>query len=65
MEYNGKLIPLSVFKKREHMSNKKVYPLIKMPGFPSVLIGHKYYIIEDGWIKWLDEQSRKNKNIAN
>ena len=49
----------------EHMNKNvaigqnKIYELVKQPGFPSVKIGQRYYVLIDQVNNWLEAQSRK------
>lgn len=62
-ENERELISSTRFKKATGWSNKVYYRMVKQPGFPSVLIGEKYYVIKAGFIKWLEEQSKLEKAI--
>lgn len=42
------------------ISQKKAYKLIRYKGFPKIIIGHRYFIPEDAYLKWIDE-NLKNK----
>lgn len=37
----------------------KIYAMVKEPGFPSVKVGGRYYVLIDRVNEWLEEQSRK------
>ena len=37
----------------------KIYAMVKEPGFPSVKIGGRFYVLIDKVNDWLEEQSRK------
>lgn len=41
----------------EHLgiSKGKAYKLIQYKGFPKITIGHRYFIPEDAYLKWIDE----------
>lgn len=62
MVYDGELIPGSDFRKENKIGNKLFFRLVKDPNFPSILIGHKYYVIRSGWIKWIEE-NKANKTL--
>lgn len=42
---------------QEHLgiSRKKAYDLVTMKGFPKITIGRGYYIPEDQYKKWINE----------
>jgi excisionase family DNA binding protein len=37
------------------MSENKAYKLIQYKGFPKLVIGKRYFIPEDAYLKWIDE----------
>ena len=37
----------------------KIYAMVKEPGFPSIKVGGRYYVLIDRVNEWLEEQSRK------
>ena len=37
----------------------KIYALIKEPGFPSVKLGCRFYVLADKVDEWLEQQSYK------
>ena len=37
----------------------KIYAMVREPGFPSVKIGGRYYVLADKIDEWLEEQSHK------
>jgi len=42
----------------------KIYGLVKEPGFPSIKIGGRYYILVDKVNDWLEEKSQFVKGRA-
>lgn len=38
-----------------NISLKKAYKLVQYKGFPKITIGHRYFIPEDAYLKWIDE----------
>lgn len=61
MEHVQNLISVQTFyeqlKKNIPISMNKVYTLVKTPGFPSVRIGSRYYVMADKVDEWLEKQS--------
>ena len=55
---------ISVKEIKEHLgiSQERVYQLIKTKGFPKIIIGHRYYIPKEQYIKWINDNLR-NKII--
>lgn len=49
-------------KKDCHFSNQTVYRLVKTPGL-GVQIGKRFYFIKKNFIKWLEDESLKEKVI--
>jgi excisionase family DNA binding protein len=49
------MISVSEIRKHLHISEERVYKLIKTKGFPLLQIGHRYYIQKDKYLKWLEE----------
>ena len=41
------------------IGTNKVYALVKEPGFPSVKIGGRYYVLADKVDDWLEQQNYK------
>jgi predicted DNA-binding transcriptional regulator AlpA len=37
------------------ISQNKAYDLVHYKGFPKIIIGHRYFIHKDKYIKWIDE----------
>jgi predicted DNA-binding transcriptional regulator AlpA len=37
------------------ISQNKAYKLVQYKGFPKITIGHRYFIPEDAYLKWIDE----------
>ena len=37
----------------------KIYAMVKEPGFPSIKVGGRYYVLIDRVNEWLEEQSHK------
>ncbi len=46
------------------IGKNKVYELIQQPGFPSVKIGNRIYILGDKINEWLEKQNYKNRGAA-
>ena len=42
----------------------KIYAMVKEPGFPSIKIGGRYYVLADKVDEWLEQQNYK-KNERN
>jgi predicted DNA-binding transcriptional regulator AlpA len=42
---------------QEHLgiSQRKAYALIQTKGFPKIMIGHRYFIPENKYSQWIDE----------
>ncbi len=40
----------------------KIYRMVKEPGFPSVKLGGRYYVLVDKVNEWLEQQSNKRSN---
>jgi len=40
----------------------KIYSMVKEPGFPSVKIGGRYYVLADKINEWLEQQNYKKGN---
>lgn len=36
------------------------YKLFKVKGFPKIMIGKRYFVFEDDYIKWLKEHKKSN-----
>lgn len=45
---------------QEHLgvSKNKAYEIVKLKSFPKVTIGHRYYIPEEQYNKWINERLR-------
>ena len=41
------------------IGQNKIYEMVKQPGFPSVKIGGRYYVLIDRVNDWLEAQSQK------
>lgn len=41
------------------MSQAQVYKLIKSKGFPKITIGHRYYIPETQYDKWVEQNLKQ------
>ena len=39
----------------------KIYAMVKEPGFPSIKIGGRYYVLVDKVNEWLEQQSDKTE----
>ena len=56
---------VSVRKFAEQMSKNvafgvnKIYEMVKEPGFPSVKVGSRYYVLIDKVNEWLEQQNYK------
>lgn len=37
----------------------KIYAMVKEPGFPSIKIGGRYYVLADRINEWLEQQNYK------
>jgi predicted DNA-binding transcriptional regulator AlpA len=51
----SKMLKVSDVQKHLGISQGKVYALIRSKGFPKITIGHRYFIPEDKYIKWIEE----------
>ncbi len=40
------------------ISKTRTYELIKMRGFPKIQIGHRYYIPENAYKKWIENNTK-------
>ena len=40
----------------------KIYAMVKEPGFPSVKIGGRYYVLVDKVNDWLEQKSKENRS---
>lgn len=47
------------FNDGKSIGNNKLYCMIRSKTFPSFKIGKNYYIIEDKFIEWLNQQTKK------
>lgn len=48
--------------KEHYIGKNKAYALVKEPGFPSVKIGNRLYVLTDKIDEWFNEKSKeKNK----
>jgi hypothetical protein len=50
-----KMLKVSDIQTHLNISQRKAYSLIRSKGFPKIIIGHRYFIPEDKYIKWIDE----------
>jgi len=41
----------------------KIYAMIKEPGFPSVKVGGRYYVLIDKVNEWLEKQNYKRTDL--
>lgn len=55
-----KILKVSDIQKHLGISKNRAYELIKMKTFPKIQIGHRYYIPEDEYNKWISNNI-KNK----
>ena len=45
--------------KNVSIGKNKIYAMVKKPGFPSVRIGGRYYVLVDKVNEWLEQQNYK------
>ena len=57
-----KILKVSDIQMHLGISKNRAYELVKMKSFPKMQIGHRYYIPEDEYIKWISNNT-KNKII--
>lgn len=50
-----KILTVNDIMKHLGISRKNAYKLIQYKGFPKITIGHRYFIPEDAYLKWIDE----------
>ncbi len=57
MEANSldKMLKVSDIQKHLRISRKKAYSLVSLKGFPKIQIGRNFYIPEEKYKKWIDE----------
>mgnify|MGYP001088307820 CR=1 FL=1 len=49
----NKILKVSDIQEHLGISKDKAYKLVKMKSFPKIQIGHRYYIPQDEYEKWL------------
>ena len=47
------------------IGTNKIYAMIKEPGFPSVKIGGRFYVLADKLDEWLEQQNYKKGHNDN
>lgn len=55
-----KMLKVSDIQSHLGVSKNRAYDLVKMKTFPKIQIGHRYYIPEDAYEKWI-QSNLKNK----
>lgn len=50
-----KMLKVSDIQKHLGISRKKAYSLVSLKGFPKIQIGRNFYIPEEQYKKWIDE----------
>ena len=45
-----------------HISENKIYAMIREPGFPSIKIGGRFYVLADKVDEWLNSKAYLEKN---
>lgn len=54
-----KLLTAQEVKEYLHIGNEALYRLLAEKDFPSFKVKHKYYIMEDDFMKWMKDSSKK------
>lgn len=54
------ILKVSDVQKHLGISKTRAYELIRLKGFPKIKIGHRYYIPEDAYEKWVNDNLKKN-----
>ena len=49
--------------KNVSIGTNKIYAMVKEPGFPSVRIGGRYYVLIDKVNEWLEQKAQCGKDI--
>lgn len=55
------LLSAEQVKRYLHLGNEKLYELLRRRDFPSFQIGKPYYILQDEFIEWVKNQTKKRK----
>lgn len=63
MEDLSELLTPKDIMKHLHISNKKMYDLLKTRGFPTFRIGRSYYIPKKEYEEWIVKHAKTNANI--
>lgn len=53
------ILKVTDIQKHLGIGKTKAYELVKLKGFPKIKIGHRYYIPEDAYEKWLHDNLKR------
>mgnify|MGYP004675170777 CR=1 FL=1 len=54
-----KILRISDVQKHLGISKTRAYELVKLRSFPKIQIGHRYYIPESAYMKWLEDFTKR------
>ena len=56
---NDKILKINDVQKHLGISKTRAYNLVKLKSFPKIQIGHRYYIPESAYKKWVEDNIRR------
>ena len=56
---NDRILKISDVQKHLKISKTRAYNLVKLKSFPKIQIGHRYYIPESAYKKWVEDNIRR------
>lgn len=56
----NRMLKVSDIQSHLGVGKNRAYEIIKLKSFPKIKIGHRYYIPEDAYNKWIENYTKKN-----
>lgn len=56
----NRMLKVSDIQNHLGVGKNRAYEIIKLKSFPKIKIGHRYYIPEDAYNKWIENYTKKN-----
>lgn len=56
--FEDKILKISDIQKHLGISKTRAYSLVKLKSFPKIQIGHRYYILESEYEKWIKDSKK-------